>query len=136
MGDLMALLDPDKTTWKERCADGQKQRLNTHQNDVSSPTVSTAALLLSCVIDVKENYCVATLDIPNAFMQADMDMLVNMKIEGSMAEFLVKIKPALYQKHLSAENGKPVLYICLKKVLYGTMRAALLFLGEPGGHTP
>eukprot|EP00957_Ditylum_brightwellii_P091578 6972863-Ditylum_brightwellii.AAC.1 len=61
------------------------------------------------------------------FMQADMDKLVNMKIEGSMAELLIKIKPALYRKHLRTERGKPVLYVRLKKVLYGTMRAALLF---------
>eukprot|EP00957_Ditylum_brightwellii_P104842 7991132-Ditylum_brightwellii.AAC.1 len=60
-------------------------------------------------------------------MQADMDELVNMKIEGSMEELLVKIKLALYQKHLMAENRKLVLYVHLKKILYGTMRVALLF---------
>eukprot|EP00957_Ditylum_brightwellii_P145529 11080713-Ditylum_brightwellii.AAC.1 len=60
--------------------------------------------MLSCVIDAKENCAVATLDVPNTFMQADMDKLVNMKIEGSMAKLLVKIKPALYRKHLRTER--------------------------------
>eukprot|EP00957_Ditylum_brightwellii_P077828 5915075-Ditylum_brightwellii.AAC.1 len=44
-----------------------------------------------------------------------------------MAELIVKIKPELYRKHLHSENGKPVLYVRLKKALYGTMRASLLF---------
>eukprot|EP00957_Ditylum_brightwellii_P089694 6831088-Ditylum_brightwellii.AAC.1 len=69
------------------CADGQKQCLHTHCNDASAPTVSTAALMLSCIIDAKERRQVATLDVPNTFMQADMDKLVNMKIEGSMAKY-------------------------------------------------
>eukprot|EP00957_Ditylum_brightwellii_P070886 5387267-Ditylum_brightwellii.AAC.1 len=60
-------------------------------------------------------------------MQADMDELVTMKIEGSMAELLVKINLKLSREHLRAENGRPVMYICLKKALYGTMHAALLF---------
>eukprot|EP00957_Ditylum_brightwellii_P116599 8894374-Ditylum_brightwellii.AAC.1 len=36
------------------CADGRKQQNHTHRDDASSPTVSTAALLLSCVINAKE----------------------------------------------------------------------------------
>eukprot|EP00957_Ditylum_brightwellii_P134922 10287057-Ditylum_brightwellii.AAC.1 len=69
-------------------ADGRKQQKHTHRDDASSPTVSTAALLLNCVIDAKEKRDVATLDVPNAFMQADMDEPVDMKIKGSMAELL------------------------------------------------
>eukprot|EP00957_Ditylum_brightwellii_P112646 8586724-Ditylum_brightwellii.AAC.1 len=62
--------------------------------------------MMSSVIDTKENYDVATLDMSNVFMQADIDELMNMKIEGSMGELLVKIKPVLYRKHLQSENGK------------------------------
>eukprot|EP00957_Ditylum_brightwellii_P060771 4614075-Ditylum_brightwellii.AAC.1 len=70
---------------------------------------------------------VATLDVMNAFMQANMDDLVDMKIKGSMAELLVKINPKIYCKHLRTEKGKSVLYVPLQKALYGTMKAALLF---------
>eukprot|EP00957_Ditylum_brightwellii_P137536 10485234-Ditylum_brightwellii.AAC.1 len=50
-----------------------------------------------------------------------------MKIEGSMAELLVKIDPKMYRKHLRTEKGKSILYVRLQKALYGTMKAALLF---------
>jgi hypothetical protein len=109
------------------CANGRKQRAYTSKEDASSPTVSIEALLLSCVINAKERRDVATVDIPGAFMQADMDELVHMRLEGTMAELLVQLDPKMYRKYVQTVNGKSVLYVELKKALYGTMRAALLF---------
>jgi hypothetical protein len=54
--------------------------------------------MLSCLINAKEHRDVATVDIPGAFVQADMEDLVHMKLEGKMAELLVKLDPKLYQK--------------------------------------
>ena len=36
------------------CADGRKQRVYKGKDETSSPTVSTEALFLSCVIDAQE----------------------------------------------------------------------------------
>jgi hypothetical protein len=80
------------------CADGRKQREYTSKEDASSPTVSIEALMLSCVIDATEKRDIATVDIPGAFMQADMDELVHMRLEGTMAELLVKLDPKFYRK--------------------------------------
>jgi Reverse transcriptase (RNA-dependent DNA polymerase) len=109
------------------CADGRKQRIYTTKEEASSPTVSIEALMLSCVIDAKERRDVATLDIPGAFMQADMDETVHMKLEGKMAELLVRIDPTHYQQFVRTENGRVILYVKLNKALYGTLKAALLF---------
>ena len=83
--------------------------------------------MLSATIDAAEGRDVATLDIPAAFMQADIDEVVHVKFEGEMAEMLVKMDPKLYRKFVKNENAKTVLYVELLKALYGTMRAALLF---------
>lgn len=109
------------------CADGRKQRAYTTKEDASLPTVAIESVMLSCVIDTMEGRDVATVDIPGAFMQADMDNLVHMKLEGKMAELLVQIDLKFYQKYVHLENGKQVLYVELKKALYGTLKAALLF---------
>ena len=103
------------------CADGRKQRVYTAKEDASSPTVAIEGLMLSCVIDAKEYRNVATVDIPGAFMQADMDDTVHMKMEGKMAELLVRIDPKLYCNYVQLENGKTVLYVELWKALYGTL---------------
>jgi len=72
-------------------------------------------VLLSCVIDAMEGRDVATIDMPGAFMQADMEDVVHMKLEGKMAELLVRIDPKLYRKHVQMQGGKQVLYVELKK---------------------
>jgi hypothetical protein len=99
------------------CADGRKQRIYMAKEDASSPTVAIESLMLSCVIDAEEGRDVGTVDIPGAFMQADMEDTVHMKMEGKMAELLVRIDPKLYRKYVRMESGKMVLYVELKKAL-------------------
>ena len=93
----------------------------------SSPTVAIESVMLSCVIDAMEGRDVATVDIPGAFMQANMDETVHMRLHGTMAELIAKIDPKLYRKYMQLENGKPLMYVELAKALCGTLRAALQF---------
>ena len=109
------------------CADGRKQRAYMSKEDTSSPTVMTESVMISCTIDAKERRDVATVDIPGAFMQAFMNEFVVVKLEGPLAKLLEKVKPELYTKFVTVENGKPVIYVRLLKALYGTLQAALLF---------
>ena len=109
------------------CADGRKQRAYTDKEKASSPTVAIESVLLSCVIDAMEGRDVATIDISGAFMKADIEDVVHMKLEGKMAKLLVRIDPKLNHKHVQMQGGKQVLYVELKKALYGTLKAALLF---------
>ena len=109
------------------CADGRKQRESTSKEEASSPTVAIESVLLSCTIDAHEHRDVGVADIPGAFMQADMEDTVYLRIDGAMAEMLVQLDPEMYGKFVVIENGKTVLYLLLKKALYGTLKAALLF---------
>jgi hypothetical protein len=58
---------------------------------------------------------VATVDIPGAFMQANMDELVHMRLDGQMAELMTQIDPVTYMKYTIMTQGKSVLYVCLKR---------------------
>jgi hypothetical protein len=109
------------------CADGRKQRVYKTKEETSAPTVAVKALMLSSIIDAKERRYVVTADIPGAFMQADMDEVIHMKLEGPLAKLLTRVDPLLYEKYVVTEKGKPVLYVQLMKALYGTLQAALLF---------
>ena len=79
------------------------------------------------MIDAKEHMDVAVVDIPGAFVHVDMDELVFMRLDGKMAEIMIRIDPQLYSKFVVEERGKKVIYVELMKSLYGTLRAALLF---------
>jgi hypothetical protein len=61
---------------------------------------------------------VVTLDIPGAFMQADMDKVLYMKLEGPLAHLLTKVDPKQYSQFVATERGKKVIYVKLKKALY------------------
>eukprot|EP00980_Cylindrotheca_fusiformis_P025578 scaffold14118_cov91-Cylindrotheca_fusiformis.AAC.1 len=65
-------------------------------------------------------------DIPGAFMHADIDELIHVKLVGDIAELLLRVDPS-YQKYVTYEKGKKVIYTELDKALYGTLQAALLF---------
>jgi hypothetical protein len=82
------------------CADGRKQRRFIPKEDASAPTVAIESVMMSCAIDAKEERDVATVDIPGAFMQADMDEVVHVKLEGTMAELMVRLDPKLYRQYI------------------------------------
>jgi hypothetical protein len=45
----------------------------------------------------------------------------------TMAEVILKIDPEQYQKYVTKVSGKDVINVILKKALYGTLQATLLF---------
>ena len=67
-------------------------------------------------------------------MQADIDEVVHVRLEGPLAELLAKVDPTLYTEYLVTERGKSVMYVQLQKALYGTVTAALLFWKDLTGH--
>jgi hypothetical protein len=109
------------------CADGRKQRLYKSKEETSSPTVTTEAVFLTSVIEAQERRKVMTVDIPGAFMHVDIDELIHVRLEGPMAELLMRVDPAKYRTYMCDEHGKQVLYVELQKALYGTLQAAILF---------
>ena len=90
------------------CADGRKQRIYKTKSETSSPTIHTESLFLSCVIDAMERRKVATVDIPGAFMQADIDEIVYVKLVGDLARLLIRVDPS-YERFVVKEKGKPVI---------------------------
>ena len=110
-----------------RCADGRKQRAYIAKEDSTAPTVSTEAVVLTAVIDALENRDVAVLDVPGAFMQADIDELVHVRFTGEMVKMLLQIDEQMYSEYVMMEKGEQVMYMELLKALYGTLRAARLF---------
>ena len=79
------------------CADGRPQRDYMTKEENSTPTVSVETLMLSCVIDDMERRDVAIVDIPGAVMQAKMNDVVHLKMEGRLTELLAKVDPKLYR---------------------------------------
>ena len=82
---------------------------------------------MTAIVDAWENRKEVVLDVPGAFMQVDMDELVHMWFQGEMVDKLLEIDHDLYASYITVEKGEKVMYVELLKVLYGTLRAAILF---------
>ena len=59
----------DGTIKARKVLGGNKQHDYITKEDVSSPTVTAEAIMLTCVIDAQENRDVAVVNIPNTFVQ-------------------------------------------------------------------
>ena len=106
-------------------ADGRKQErtMSTH-----SPTVSIEGLSISLTIDAKEERHVAVCDIVGAYLNADMEDKVIMIFRGNMADYMIQINPKRYAKSVHVQpDGTKVLYVRLRKALYGCIQSALLW---------
>ena len=109
------------------CADSRKQRAYIAKEEATAPTVSTEAVFLTAIIDALENREVAVLDVPGAFMQADIDKLVHVRFTGEMVNMLLHIDHDKYKDYVVTEREDKVLYMELLKALYETLRVARLF---------
>ena len=69
----------------------------------------------------------ATIDIPGAFLHADNEEYVIMKLVGTLAELMVKTNPKMYRQYVILEKGKSMLYLRPQKTLWhDEERAAIL----------
>ena len=63
----------DGTIKAHGCTDGRKQCKKNNNSDTISPKVSKKAVLISTVIDAYEHRDMEVVDIPGAYLSADMD---------------------------------------------------------------
>ena len=109
------------------CVNGSRQRLYTAEEDASSPTVSTEALLITAAVDAAEERFVATCDITGAFLKADMDEFVLIVLHNEEIDALIQANQKYKEYVKTLNNGKRVLYLELEKAMYGCLKSARLF---------
>ena len=108
---LMFLTEKRSGEVKARgCANGSVQRKHVSKEDAAAPTVTSDAIFIQSTIFAHEHRDVATCDIPGAFLQADNPDFVLMRLDGILAELLVKVAPSLYRQFITTNaKGKPIL---------------------------
>ena len=58
---------------------------------MASPTVATASVFLTAIIDALEGQDIVIINVPGVFMQADMDKLVHVCFTGKMVDLLMEV---------------------------------------------
>jgi hypothetical protein len=131
---LMFLTEKRDKSIKGRLVyNGKPTREWLSREDAASPTVALESIMLTAIVDAKEQRDVMTADIPNAFIQAHMPNIddanerVFMKITGILVNLLIEMAPEIYSPFVVIENGKKVIYTQVLMALYGMLVAALLW---------
>ena len=133
MGAVTFMIEKRDGTIKTRmCANGSTQRVWMDKEDKSSPTVSLEALMISVAIGAAEGRCVISMDIPNAFVQTEVGNdkdgnRIILILRDEIALILVDLDPDVYRDALEFHNGRPVLYLHVRRAIYGMLQSALLF---------
>ncbi len=108
------------------CADGRPQRAYISREEASSPAVAVESLLATLVLDANEKRDVATADVSGAFLHGEMEDFVVVRLSDEEATAMIGVDSS-YERFLNIENGKKTMYLKLKKALYGTLKAAIIW---------
>jgi hypothetical protein len=115
----------------QQVAGGNKQWGYIMKENASSPTVSSEAVMLTCIVDANENREVAIVDIPNAFIQTvvkDEKGRAFICIHGPLVNIMVSIAPDDYGPYVTfRKRGKKQLLVQCLTALYCTMVALLQY---------
>jgi hypothetical protein len=112
------------------CANGSTQRAYMSREEASSPTAASEAILITGVIDAKQNRDVMTLEIPNAFVQTEISLdgdKIIMKIRGQLVDILLELCPGVYDNYVIDEGKHKTLYVRMLKALYGMLISSILY---------
>ena len=72
---------------------------------MASPTVHLHSLLLSLAIDARECRDVATADVVGAYLLADMNDVVIVKVTGQSVDMMCEVRPE-YKQYIAKEKIK------------------------------
>ena len=122
----------DGTIKARQCANGSTQCSYMGREEVSSPTVAVESTLLMATIEAWEGRDVATCDIPNAFIQTEVEEKDKdghrtiMKIRGVLVDILCEMDPS-YKEYVVYEGNNKVLYVHVTRAIYGMLVSSMLF---------
>ena len=111
------------------CADESKQKFYLDKEEsISSPTVSVETLFSTLAIDAFEHRKVSTFDVPGAYLHAKMppNKQILLKLRGEFVDIMCNVNE-LHRPNIVIENGKKVLYMKVKRAIYGYIESALLW---------
>ena len=107
-------------------ADGRPQCELYTKDETSSPTATPESVLLAALIDAVEDRHVAVVDVTGTNLNADMDDFVLIRLLGDDVDMMCNANPT-YAEFVSYEKGWKMLFLQLKKALYGCVKSALLW---------
>ena len=87
------------------CGDGRKQRRWISKEDVTSSTIHMESLLMSLIIDAREDRNIATADVVRVYLLTTMEDYVLLRLTGDTVNMMCQINPK-YLSYVTQEGDK------------------------------
>ena len=115
----------DRTAKSRTCANGGTQREYKDRDEAASPTAMTECIVSTGVINAKQSRDVVTGDIPNAFVQTNIDKRRIgeriMKIRGPLVDLLVELSPETNTTYVVCKGAAKYFTLsCRKRCMGGS----------------
>jgi len=109
-------------------AGGHQQDRDAFESTNSAPTIRTSSIFIMAAIAASEGRAVATVDVPGAYLNADMpeDQEVIMRLDKYLSKVLMAVEP----KYAEFKNDNGNIIVKLNKALYGCIQSAKLWYEE------
>ena len=129
LSSLMFLKEKRNGKVKGRArVNGAPQRAYIQKEDATSPTVANKSTFIRLMIAAHEKRYIRYYDVPGAFLHTESDKNVLMILKGELADMMVRIALQIYWPYVTTDKKRtPILYVYIRKALYGLLRSSLLF---------
>ena len=130
---LFLVKKKDERIKARTCANGSAQKEWMQKEETSSPTAYLESVMLTSVIDYKEDRYIVTVYIPNLFIQTPIDSKpgedkIMIEIKGVLVDMLAQMDPEKYFPNVVYKKVNKVLYLDFLKAIYGaTIRSIIIY---------
>ena len=85
------------------------------KEETISPKIASASMLLSCMINSRENRGIDTCNTPGALIKSNMDEIICVRLTSPLATLLEQFYPNNYEKCTAYKKGIPVIQLSVRK---------------------
>ena len=107
-------------------ADGRPCHMLYTKDETSSPTTTPESVFLTTLIDAVEERHVVVADVAGAYLNADMDDFVLIRLSGADVNMMCNANPD-DARFVTMVHGQKTLFLQLKKALNGCVKSTLLW---------
>ena len=109
--------------WKARLVAGGNHQIRLVEENYSSPTPNIQSIFLIALLAAKEKRHVSTFDIGGAYLHAEMNKDIFMRLDSKVSKIIIQKFP--YYKNFLQPNG--TIIVKLLRALYGCLESARLW---------
>jgi hypothetical protein len=99
-----------------------------HKDDAPSPIAITESIIITAVINAKQERLIMIADFPSPFVRTEIGhQEIGQRICVTIVDILIELSPETYASNVVYDGKSKMLYVQMEKALYGMLLSSLLY---------